>query len=136
MYKMINYNSCINIYYYFYNNIVLNGYLVGYIFFPNSFKDRIINVKKTIDICYNRILMVSFRDEIYSKYNIDVFDIYQRFQSLMITPPIKKTNKKLIIDNSDTISVMSSLSSQSSLSDCDDDSHSVVSLPYDFDDDI
>jgi len=136
-----------NIGYYFYNNVLLNAYLFGYIFFPNTFKDKIISTKKIVDECHNRIIMVSVRNEILDKYDIDVFEMYNQFQSIMnsnIIFPFEqplKHKKKIncitpILDN-DNISVMSSLSSSSSLDeDEDEDSHSVLSLPFDFDDDI
>jgi len=146
MYKMNSYNSCINVYYYLYNNIVLNSFLIGYVFFPNIFKDRIINIKKTIDDCHNRIVMVSFRNEILDKYNIDVFDMYKQFQSILNTDimlhPIKKKrniNYITLLTENDNISVMSSLSSSFDDEDRDEnfddenDSRSVISLSCDDD---
>jgi len=126
MYKMNKNASYTNIYYYCYNNIILNVYLIGYIFYPDKFKNKIINIKKTIDNCYNMMLMISFRDDILNKYEIDIFDIYKQFTNIM-TP----TTYKLI--ETDNISVMSSVSSLSSLN---DDSESNVSSLFDFDDDI
>jgi len=150
---MDNYNYYMNIGYYFYNNIFLNAYLFGYVFFPNIFKDKIINTKKIIDECHKGIIMVSVRNEILDKYDIDVFEMYNQFQSIMNTNIIFPFEKPLkhkknincitpILDNyndNDNISVMSSLSSSSSLDeneDEDEDSRSVVSLSFDFDDDI
>ena len=137
-----------NIGYYFYNNIFLNAYLFGYVFFPNTFKDKIINSKKIVDQCHNRIVMVSVRNDILDKYDIDVFEMYNQFQSIMnnniIFPfeqplkPIKKINCiTTILDNDDNISVMSSLSSLSSFDENEienEDSLSVLNLS--FDDDI
>ena len=127
MYKMNKNTSYTNIYYYCYNNIILNVYLIGYIFYPDKFKNKIINIKKTIDNCYNMMLMISYRDEIMNKYQIDIFDVYKQFTNIL--SPLSNNN---LIDN-DNISVMSSVSSSSSL---DVDSESSVSSLFDFDDDI
>ena len=127
MYKMNKNTSYTNIYYYCYNNIILNVYLIGYIFYPDKFKNKIINIKKTIDNCYNMMLMISYRDEILNKYQIDIFDVYKQFTNIL--SPLSNNN---LIDN-DNISVMSSVSSSSSL---DVDSESSVSSLFDFDDDI
>ena len=127
MYKMNKNTSYTNIYYYCYNNIILNVYLIGYIFYPDKFKNKIINIKKTIDNCYNMMLMISYRDEIMNKYQIDIFDVYKQFTNIL--SPLSNNN---LIDN-DNISVMSSVSSSSSLN---FDSESSVSSLFDFDDDI
>ena len=163
---MDNYNYYMNIGYYFYNNIFLNVYLFGYVLFPNIFKDKIINTKTIIDGCHKRIIMVSVRNEILDKYDIDVFDMYNQFQSIINTNIIfpfekplkhkKKVNRitHIICDNNnnenennDNISVMSDLSSLSSLDGNEiettnenevenEDSLSVLSLSFDSDDDI
>jgi hypothetical protein len=127
MYKMNKNTSYTNIYYYCYNNIILNVYLIGYIFYPDKFKNKIINIKKTIDNCYNMMLMISYRDEIMNKYQIDIFDVYKQFTNIL--SPLSNNN---LIDN-DNISVMSSVSSSSSLN---FDSESSESSLFDFDDDI
>jgi len=129
MYKMNKNTSYTNIYYYCYNNIILNVYLIGYIFYPDKFKNKIINIKKTIDNCYNMMLMISYRDEIMNKYQIDIFDVYKQFTNIL--SPL--SNNNLIDNDNDNISVMSSVSSSSSL---DVDSESSVSSLFDFDDDI
>ena len=140
MYKMNKHTSCMSIYYYCYNNIILNFYLIGYMFFPDKFKNKIINLKKTIDNCFNMIQMISFRDEILNKYQIDIFDVYKQFNVIM------NPNKNRITNiNDDNISVMSSVSSLSSFDSLSDDESdenahidfdSSVNLPFDFGDDI
>ena len=58
------------------HNIIYNYYLFLFSIFPTYFKDLVINAKQTNDIYYNRMMFLSFNDEIYNKYNIDIIDIH------------------------------------------------------------
>ena len=75
------------------------------------------------------MLMISYRDEIMNKYQIDIFDVYKQFTNIL--SPL--SNNNLIDNDNDNISVMSSVSSSSSLN---FDSESSESSLFDFDDDI
>ena len=58
------------------HNIIYNYYLFLFCIFPTYFKDLVIKTKQTNDIYYNRMMFISFNDEIYNKYNIDIIDIH------------------------------------------------------------
>jgi hypothetical protein len=94
------------------NNIVLNYYLVWYMFFPNYFKNTIISLKKNSDNYYNKMMLLSFTDDIYNKYQIDLIDIHKNI--------MKCINNKNDNNNNDNISVMSDLSDLSDISDLSD----------------
>jgi len=93
------------------NNIVLNYYLIWYMIFPNYFKDTIISLKKNSDNYHNKMMLLSFTDDIYNKYNIDLIDIHKNV--------MKCFNNTKIIDNNDNdnISIMSDISETSDMSD-------------------
>lgn len=94
------------------NNIVLNYYLVWYMLFPNYFKNTIISLKKNSDNYYNKMMLLSFTDDIYNKYQIDLIDIHKNI--------MKCINNKNDNNNNDNISVMSDLSNISDISDISD----------------
>ena len=93
------------------NNIVLNYYLIWYMIFPNYFKDTIISLKKNSDNYHNKMMLLSFTDDIYNKYQIDLIDIHKNV--------MKCFNNTKIIDNNDNdnISIMSDISETSNISD-------------------
>jgi hypothetical protein len=79
--------------------------------FPNYFKDTIISLKKNSDNYHNKMMLLSFTDDIYNKYNIDLIDIHKNV--------MKCFNNTKIIDNNDNdnISIMSDISETSDMSD-------------------
>ena len=93
------------------NNIMLNCYLVLYMFFPNYYKDTIVSLKKNSDIYYNKMMLLSFTDDIYNKYQIDLIDIHKNVMKCI-------NNTKI---NDDDISIMSDISDFSDFSDFSDD---------------
>ena len=90
-----------------YNNIALNYYLCWYMIFPNYFKDTIISLKSKSDNYHNKMMLLSFTDDIYNKYQIDLINIHKNIMTCI-------NNKN---DDGDNISVMSDLSNLSDLSD-------------------
>ena len=91
------------------NNIILNYYLFWYMIFPNYYKDTIISLKKKSDIYHNKMLFLSFTDDIYNKYNIDLIDIQQNI--------INYFNNITNDNDNDNISIMSDMSDISNISD-------------------
>ena len=91
------------------NNIVLNYYLFWYMIFPSYFKETVVSLKKNSDNYYNKMMLLSFTDDIYNKYQIDLIDIH------------KNIMKCLNENDIDNISVMSDLSDLSDLSDFSND---------------
>jgi len=92
-----------------YNNIALNYYLFWYMIFPNYFKDTIISLKSKSDNYHNKMMLLSFTDDIYNKYQIDLINIHKNIMTCINN------------NNDDNISVMSDLSNLSDLSDIIDD---------------
>jgi len=95
----------------FCNNIVLNYYLVLYMIFPSYYKNTIIQLKQNSDTYYNKIILLSFTDDIYNKYHIDLIDIHKNIMNTVNT--IKNNDN----NDNDNISIMSDLSDLSDLSD-------------------
>ena len=91
------------------NNIILNYYLFWYMIFPNYYKDTIISLKKKSDIYHNKMLFLSFTDDIYNKYHIDLIDIQQNIITCFNNININNNN------NDDNISVMSDMSDMSDI---------------------
>ena len=75
--------------------------------FPNYFKDTIISLKSKSDNYHNKMMLLSFTDDIYNKYQIDLINIHKNIMTCI-------NNKN---DDGDNISVMSDLSNLSDLSD-------------------
>ena len=96
------------------NNIRLNYYLFWYMIFPNYFKDTIISLKKISDTYHNKMMLLSFTDDIYNKYQIDLIDIHK---NIMKSINNKNNNDN---DNNDNISIMSDISNISDISDISD----------------
>jgi hypothetical protein len=97
-------------------NIVFNYYLLLFAIFPTYFKDSVVNAKKTSDNYYNKMMLLSFTDDIYNKYHIDLINVHANIIKY-ITEDKNKTTE-------DNISVMSNLSDMSDLSatcDCHDE---------------
>jgi hypothetical protein len=90
-----------------YNNIALNYYLFCYMIFPNYYKDTIISLKNKSDNYYNKMMLLSFTDDIYNKYQIDLINIHKNIMTC-------------INNDDDNISIMSDLSDISNLSDSSD----------------
>jgi hypothetical protein len=82
--------------------------------FPSYFKNTIINIKKTNDVYYNKMMLLSFTDDIYNKYQIDLIDIHKNIMKCLNYTK-NKTN-----DNDDNISYMSDMSDISDISDISD----------------
>jgi hypothetical protein len=89
----------------FSQNIVLNYYLFLFAMFPTYFKNSVVNAKKISDNYYNKMMLLSFTDDIYNKYHIDLIDVHAN-----IIKCIDKNNSE------DNISVMSDLSDMSDIS--------------------
>ena len=77
--------------------------------FPNYFKDTIITLKSKSDNYHNKMMLLSFTDDIYNKYQIDLINIHKNIMTCINN------------NNDDNISVMSDLSNLSDLSDIIDD---------------
>ena len=92
-----------------YNNIALNYYLCWYMIFPNYFKDTIITLKSKSDNYHNKMMLLSFTDDIYNKYQLDLINIHKNIMTCINN------------NNDDNISIMSDLSNLSDLSDIIDD---------------
>ena len=75
--------------------------------FPNYYKDTIIALKKKSDIYHNKMLFLSFTDDIYNKYHIDLIDIQQN-----IITCFNNINNN---NDDDNISVMSDMSDMSDI---------------------
>jgi hypothetical protein len=80
--------------------------------FPNYFKDTIISLKKNSDNYHNKMMLLSFTDDIYNKYQIDLIDIHKNV--------MKCFNNTKNIDNNDNISIMSDMSDISDISETSD----------------
>lgn len=65
------------------HNIIYNYYLLLFSIFPNYFKDLVVNAKQTNDDFYNRMMFLTFNDEIYKKYNIDLIDIHNNILKII-----------------------------------------------------
>ena len=69
------------------NNIIINGLLIGHLFYPKYFKDKIIYYRNLGDTYYKYLLLLTLNDEIVKKYNIDLLNIgmglYDKYISLM-----------------------------------------------------
>lgn len=61
-----------------YNNCLLNIYFCGYLILPNYFLNKITIRKKLCDEYYNKLVLLSFTDNIYNKYQIDLIDIHAK----------------------------------------------------------
>ena len=88
-----------------YNNIALNYYLFCYMIFPNYYKDTIISLKIKSDNYHNKMMLLSFTDDIYNKYQIDLINIHKNIMTCINN------------NDDDNISVMSDLSDLSVMSD-------------------
>jgi hypothetical protein len=77
--------------------------------FPNYFKDTIITLKSKSDNYHNKMMLLSFTDDIYNKYQIDLINIHKNIMTCINN------------NNDDNISIMSDLSNLSDLSDIIDD---------------
>jgi hypothetical protein len=95
-----------------YNNIALNYYLFCYMIFPNYYKDTIITLKNKSDNYYNKMMLLSFTDDIYNKYQIDLINIHENIMNC-----INNNNNDNDNDNDENISVMSDLSDLSDIID-------------------
>lgn len=100
------YRSIYYIFLSFSQNIVFNYYLFLFALFPTYFKNSVVNAKKTSDNYYNKMMLLSFTDDIYNKYHIDLIDVHANI--------IKYINEDK--KNDDNISIMSDLSDMSDLS--------------------
>jgi hypothetical protein len=75
--------------------------------FPNYFKDTIISLKSKSDNYHNKMMLLSFTDDIYNKYQIDLINIHKNIMTC-----INNNN-----NDDDNISVMSDLSDLSDIID-------------------
>jgi hypothetical protein len=82
--------------------------------FPSYFKNTIINIKKTNDVYYNKMMLLSFTDDIYNKYQIDLIDIHKNIMKCLNYTKNKTNDND---DNDDNISYMSDMSDISDISD-------------------
>ena len=81
------------------HNIIYNYYLFLFSIFPTYFKDLVINAKQTNDIYYNRMMFLSFNNEIYNKYNIDIIDIHSNLIKFINNGNINVNDIVNVIDN-------------------------------------
>ena len=95
------------------NNIIFNYYLVCYMIFPSYFKNTITNIKKNSDNYYNKMMLLSFTDDIYNKYQIDLIDIHKNIMKRL-------NDTKNICNDDDNISYMSDMSDMSDINDIND----------------
>lgn len=69
------------------NNIIINFLLLGNLFFPAYFNDKIIHYKAIGDNYYKFILFLNFGDNFKKKYKIDIINIglslYDKYQLFM-----------------------------------------------------
>ena len=73
------------------------------------YKDKIIYLKSKSDNYHNKIMLLSFTDDIYNKYQIDLINIHKNIMTCINN------------NDDDNISVMSDLSDLSDLNDIIDD---------------
>ena len=106
-----------NIYYNllaFQNNIIINFLILGNIFYPNYFNDKIIYYKNLGDEYYKYILLLNLRDKIEKTYNVDIINIgltlYEKYKSISMKND----------DNDDDNDILSDISDMSDLSKIDD----------------
>ena len=104
-----------NIYYNllaFQNNIIINFLILGNIFYPNYFNDKIIYYKNLGDEYYKYVLLLNLRDKIEKTYNVDIINIglklYEKYKSISMKN-----------DDNDN-DVLSDISDMSDLSKIDD----------------
>ena len=106
-----------------YNNCIMNIYFCGYLIFPKYFLNKITEYKKLSDEYYNKIHILSFADDIYNKYEIDLIDIHKNILDTINNFKKNKTTYGLGNEyfNDDNISVMSSISDISDISNISSD---------------
>ena len=111
------------------HNIIYNYYLFLFCIFPTYFKDLVIKTKQTNDIYYNRMMFISFNDEIYNKYNIDIIDIHSNLIKMINNGNVNVNNNDNDNDNvnvndndTDDNSIISSDDNNDDNNDSDNDS--------------
>ena len=82
--------------------------MILFAIFPSYFKNSVIEAKKQTDLYYNKMMLLSFTDDIYNKYHIDLIDVHANI--------IKFINNDDKNKNDDNISIMSDLSDMSDIS--------------------
>lgn len=101
------------------NNIIINVLLLGHLFYPKYFKDKINHYRNVGETYYKYLLLLTINDEIVKKYNIDLIDIgmglYDKYMILM-----NKNNEKDDISEISEISEISHISELDDLIDFDD----------------
>jgi len=102
------------------NNIIINFLLLGNLFYPAYFNDKIIHYKTLGDNYYKVILLLNFGDNFKKKYKIDIINIglslYDKYKIFMSN-----------YNNEDNLSEISDISDISDMSDINDD------FNYDYD---
>jgi hypothetical protein len=105
------------------NNIIINGLLIGHLFYPKYFKDKIIYYRNLGDTYYKYLLLLTLNDEIVKKYNIDLLNIgmglYDKYMSIMNKEKDIKDENEEMKEMSD-IDDMSEISEIEELMDIDD----------------
>mgnify|MGYP003338817604 CR=1 FL=1 len=90
------------------NNIKINCLLLGYIFFPDKIKIKLIKCKTLGDEYYKYLSLITISDEISAKYKIDIFNIglqiYNKYQMII------NSNNNNNNNNEDTMSEIDELS--------------------------
>jgi hypothetical protein len=81
--------------------------------FPNYYKDTIITLKNKSDNYYNKMMLLSFTDDIYNKYQIDLIKIHKNIMNCINNNNDNDNDN----DNDENISVMSDLSDVSDIID-------------------
>jgi len=106
----------------FSQNIVFNYYLFLFAIFPTYFKNSVVNAKKTSDLYYNKMMLLSFTDDIYNKYHIDLINVHANIIKYINREKNENDNENNNENNddnenkNDNISVMSDLSDLSDMS--------------------
>ncbi len=89
-------------------NMILNYYLFMFALFPSYFKNSVVNAKKNSDNYYNKMMLLSFTDEIYNKYHVDLINVHANI--------MKCIKNDIKINDDDNISIMSDISDMSDYS--------------------
>jgi len=103
----------------FSQNIVFNYYLFLFAIFPTYFKNSVVNAKKTSDLYYNKMMLLSFTDDIYNKYHIDLINVHANIIKYINREKNENDDNENNDNNenkNDNISVMSDLSDLSDMS--------------------
>ena len=107
------------------NNIIINVLLIGNLFYPTYFNDKINYYRSKGETYYKYLLLLTINNEIVKKYNIDLIDIgmglYDKYNKLMNNKDIQDIQDDYDDDMSSVISEASDTSDLSEISDTEDE---------------